>query len=192
MIGNIVYINLDERVDRNLQVQQELRKVFPDVAIHRLSAIKFNPGYIGCTQSHIAALELGKRNNWPRVLIVEDDIVWTAFDPQQLEILLSKPHDVVLLSGTYIKSDGNRLLSAQTTTAYIVEAHYYDTILDNFRTGLDQLKAGGKYRTYALDQYWKLLQGRDTWLISRPSMCIQRPGFSDIERCNVDYTRYYN
>ena len=191
MIANIVYINLDERKDRNLQVQQELRNVFPDAAIHRLSAIKVNPGYIGCSLSHIAALELAQRNNWPRVLIVEDDIMWTSFNPEQLTLLLNTPHDVVLLSGTYVKSDGFRLLSGQTAAAYVVEAHYYDTLLRNFRTGATRLQSGGKYGKYALDQYWKLLQTRDTWLISRPSMGIQRPGFSDIEQRNVNYTRCY-
>uniref|UniRef100_A0A6C0EAF1 Glycosyl transferase family 25 domain-containing protein n=1 Tax=viral metagenome TaxID=1070528 RepID=A0A6C0EAF1_9ZZZZ len=191
MIANIVYINLDERKDRDLQVQQELRNVFPDASIHRLSAIKVNPGYIGCSLSHIAALELAQRNNWPRVLIVEDDIMWTAFNTEQLELLLSTQHDVVLLSGTYVKSDGFRLLSGQTAAAYIVEAHYYDTLLSNFRTSVSRLQTGGKYNKYALDQYWKLLQTRDTWLIARPSMGIQRPGFSDIERRNVNYTRGY-
>ena len=53
-IGRVVYINLDERVDRKQQIQQELATVFPSV--ERFAAIKREHGGIGCVMSHIAVL----------------------------------------------------------------------------------------------------------------------------------------
>jgi len=190
-IDQVVYINLDERVDRNTQVQQELR-CFPPEKVRRFAAIRNDRGLVGCVQSHIAVLELAKREGWRNVLIVEDDMVWTAFNETLLGELLMRSYDVVLLSGTYVRCGADmRLQSAQTTAAYIVAAHYYDTLLENYRRGLYRLVLGGADRHFALDQYWKLLQKKDTWFIAQPVMCIQRPGYSDIEKRVVNYTKAY-
>ncbi len=73
-ISKIVYINLDHRTDRNMEMLEQFEKLkIPKDKILRFSAIKHDNGSIGCTQSHIAVLEMAIREKWENVLILEDD-----------------------------------------------------------------------------------------------------------------------
>lgn len=195
-IERVVYINLDERVDRKLQVQQELLKVFPAYKIQRFAAIRDDVGGIGCTMSHIAVLEMAKREGWRNVLIVEDDFMWApSIDASSkvLTHLLFSPYDAIVLGGTWVRYDPItlKLESCQTTTAYIVTGDYIDRMLENYNEGLQKLRETGDYPTYALDQYWKRLHASGRWYIVMPIMAAQRPGYSDIEKRNVNYLRYF-
>jgi glycosyl transferase family 25 len=195
-IEKVVYINLDERVDRKLHVQRELLKVFPVTKLHRLPAIKNTTnGGIGCSMSHIAVLEKAKQEGWRNVLIVEDDFTWANLEEggPVLSKLLFNPYDVIVLTGTYVKytPETYKLRSCQTTTAYIVHSSYYDTLIANYKDGVRLLQETGQYTQYALDQYWKLLQAKDNWYVVYPVMGFQIPGFSDIESKFVDYRRFY-
>jgi len=40
---------------------------------------------------------------------------------------------------------------------------------------------------YALDQYWKILQKKDNFLLITPVNVVQKESYSDIERKNVNY-----
>lgn len=194
-IERVVYINLEERIDRKTEIQRELLSVFPVKKVERFSAIRNSFGGIGCSMSHIAVLEMAKRENWANVMIVEDDFMWanqTTGSPV-LETLLNNPYDVIVLTGTYIDSNKEtcRLTSCQTATAYVVAQHYYDTLLTNYKEGLALLQQTGTYTKYALDQYWKLLQPVGLWYCVNPILGLQRPGYSDIERKVVNYSRYF-
>jgi glycosyl transferase family 25 len=194
-IEHVVYINLDERVDRKKDIQRELLTTFPAKKIERFSAIRNSNGGIGCTLSHIAVLERAKQENWANVMIVEDDFVWINREAggPVLETLLQKPYDVIVLTGTYIDMNKStfRLTSCQTTTAYVVARPYYDTLLTNYKEGLALLQQTGTYTKYALDQYWKLLQPVGQWYCVNPILGLQRPGYSDIERRVVNYSGYF-
>lgn len=195
LIDKVVYINLDERADRKTQVQRELLRAFPAGKIVRFPAIKHADGGRGCTMSHIAVLEMAKANAWKNVLIVEDDFVWIRLKEgvDRFTELLSDSYDVIVVGGAHVSCNTKtmRLASCQTTTAYVVAQHYYDTLLGNYREGLAQLEATNDYGTYALDQFWKRLQGPDNWFIVLPIMAAQRPGYSDIEKRNVNYIREF-
>lgn len=194
-IKHVVYINLDERADRKEEVVAELESVFPSEKIHRFSAIRHSNGAIGCSQSHIAVIEMAKANGWEHVLVIEDDFMWMNKEAgiPDLERYATTPFDVVLLSGTFVKSKPvtHKVLSAQTTVAYLVQAHYYDTLLQNYRKGVAGLLSGAQYNTHALDQYWKRLQIHDEWYIVNPKVCKQRPSYSDIEKRFTDYTCFF-
>jgi GR25 family glycosyltransferase involved in LPS biosynthesis len=194
-IKHVVYINLDERTDRKEEVAAELESVFPPENVHRFSAIRHSNGAIGCSQSHIAVIEMAKENGWENVLVVEDDFMWMNKEAgiQDLERYATAKYDVVLLSATFSKSKPvtNKVVSAQSAIAYLVPAHYYDTLLQNYRKGVTGLLSGAQYNTHALDQYWKRLQVHDEWYIVNPKVCKQRPSYSDIEKRFTDYTRYF-
>ena len=84
-----------------------------------------------------------------------------------------------------------RVFYCQTTTGYIVKKHYYDTLLNNYREGLNKLiREPGKHGLYAIDMYWKQLQKQDFWYILTPLTVVQRPGYSDVEQRHVDYTGF--
>lgn len=194
VIQHVVYINLDSRVDRRTHIEGQLARVFPSEKIHRFPAIQHSVGAKGCSMSHIAVLELAKKNGWTNVLVVEDDFTWNNFEKGApvLDGLLSRPFDVIALCGAYVscEQDG-RLLSSQTATAYVVNQVYYDTLIANFREGLALYEVTNDYRQYALDQYWKRLQPKGQWYIVRPNMGFQLPGYSDIEKKAVNYLRYF-
>jgi glycosyl transferase family 25 len=193
-VEHIVYINLDERGDRKLNVQRELLRVFPVGKVRRFAAIKEEIGGIGCTKSHIAVLEMAKAEGWGNVMIVEDDFVWKNFEAGApvLTELLTKPYDVIVIGGTYVMCDSTyRLASCQTTTGYIVQRGYYDTLLANYKEGLDLLQKTNAYNVYALDQYWKRLHKTGNWRVVQPTLCAQKPGYSDIEKRVVNYSQYF-
>jgi hypothetical protein len=80
--------------------------------------------------------------------------------------------------------------NCQTTTGYIVQNHYFDTLIDHFKTGLlGLLKEPNKHITFALDQYWKILQKKDTWYLIIPLSVIQKDDYSNIENKYVNYSK---
>ena len=196
-IEKIVYINLEHRKDRKQQIEKEL-SIFPKDTVLRFNAIldKGN-GHVGCGLSHIAVLEMAIKENWSNVLIVEDDMVWnkTVFDSgmKTLTDLIKNPYDVIVLGGTDVKHNDktHKLLECKTTTAYLVNRHYFQKLLDCFKTTVINLLRFGQPNIYAIDQTWKSLQQTDNWYVIYPALSIQSPGYSDIEKRNIDYSRAF-
>lgn len=194
-IDHVVYINLDHRTDRRVQIEAELTQKFPVEKIQRFPAIRHDHGGIGCTKSHIAVLEMAIEKGWKNYLVVEDDAVFSNFGNGYplLEKLVENQYDVITLGTVYAKHTSDyKLLSGQTTTAYIVQNHYYKKLLENFREGLNGFLLTGNYPMYSIDQYWKRIQPRDNWYCVIPSLMIQRPGYSDIERNVIDNGKYFS
>ena len=195
-IQKVIYINLEHRVDRKQEIEQELQKYFPVDKILRFNAIKESHGGIGCTKSHIAVLEMAIKEKWSNYLVVEDDAIYSKnFDNgySLLEKLIKKSYDVITLGTVYANHTSEfKLLSGQTTTAYIVHQKYYQTLLQNFKDGLTGFLMTGNYPVFSIDQYWKRIQPRDNWYCIIPSLMIQRSGYSDIEKAVIDNGRYFS
>ena len=194
------YINLDHRTDRNKLTIKELQKL----GIYnprRFRAIKKDIGIVGCNMSHLEVLKLARRNKWPYVTIFEDDILF--LEPKEtlekLDRIINSDieWDVILLGGNNyppyqkINEDCIKVNNCQTTTSYIVKQSYYDTLIDHWQKGLHKLietKDTSKDTSkYALDQYWKILQKKDNFLLITPVNVVQRESYSDIEEMNVNY-----
>jgi glycosyl transferase family 25 len=193
-IEKVIYINLAYRNDRREQIERELRKYFPSEKVQRFNAIRHLKGNIGCTMSHIAVLELAIENKWKNYLVVEDDAVWSQQSSYQiLEKLIQKPYDVIQLGSTYTEYDKETYKSSKawTTTAYIVQEHYYSVLLENFKEGLQKLIETGIGCQFAIDVYMGHLQQKDSWYVVVPSLMIQRPGYSDIEKYVIDNGKYF-
>lgn len=194
-VEHIVYINLDHRLDRKIQIEKELSQYFPIEKIKRFSAIRHDHGGIGCTKSHIAVLKMAIAEGWKNYLVVEDDAMFSNFTKSYplFDKLVNKPFDVITLGISHARyTPEMKLISGQTTTAYIVQNHYYETLLENFSEGLNRFMLTGNYGAYAIDQFWKILQMVDNWYCVIPSLMIQRPSFSDIERRNTDYSKEFS
>ena len=205
-IDKAVYINLDHREDR----RQIMKKFFeegkiPEEKVERFSAIKHDVGIVGCVMSHISILKKAKEQNWKSVLILEDDLQWTDFDskyPELKDLVSSQSWDVCMLGGVYLEHNLPKIRMAVCTNAYIVQSHYYDTLLDNFETGLkkkldvkltflrfpvlhhstkmkmvnDEINSRNQFN---VDTYWFKLQEKDNWIAVEP-MFEQLTTFSDI------------
>jgi glycosyl transferase family 25 len=190
-IDKVVYINLDERIDRRAEIERQL-SVFPREKVMRFNAIKHRNGAIGCSTSHIAVVELAIQNNWKNVLIIEDDVIWNKFDIGYpiYERLISIPFDVLCLGGACVdyNPETYKAKYVSTTTAYLVNQHYYQTLLETFKDGLKNLiNDESQHSSYALDRCWLKLIEKDNWYIIQPSLCVQKPGYSNIENKFVNY-----
>jgi len=193
-IEKIIYINLDEATDRREHIENQLSNV-PKEKVLRFNAIKEDWGAIGCTKSHIACLQLAIENGWKNVLIIEDDAIFHNKDIGEplLKSVIKNSYDVILLGGSFVQYDPvtYRLSTAQTTTAYLVSSHYYSRLLANFEEGLSLLLSTGDYTQFTIDQFWKPLMLVDQWFVIYPCLIIQKPGYSYIEKRDVDYREYF-
>jgi glycosyl transferase family 25 len=196
-VKHAFYINLSSRKDRKEYIEKEVKKI--GLQIERFNAIKLPNGALGCSMSHLKLLETAKKNNWEYILIVEDDIQF--LNPElfvnQFNAFLSrnKSFDVVLLAGnnmppyTIIDDTCVKVKSCQTTTGYLVQNHYFDTLIQNYRDGIGKLlKYPEQHTLYAIDKYWFKLQEKDNWFLIIPLSVTQREDYSNIEMRPTNYT----
>jgi len=201
-IQHSFYINLDHRTDRKINVEKQLQSIGLINPI-RFNAIKMQNGALGCSMSHLKCLQIAKENGWNHVLICEDDIQFLnpSLFKTQINAFLSLHNptdwDVILLAGNnmlpYDKYSSNaiKVHHCLTTTGYIVQSHYYDTLIQNYREGIQKLmKNPENKKQYAIDKYWLNLQEKDKWFLIIPLTVVQMENHSDIENKNTDFRQY--
>ena len=201
-IKNAIYINLESRNDRRAHVEAQLAALkygMPNLTTERFNAIKNAVhGAIGCSMSHMRCIQIAKQRGWDHVLVCEDDVQFTnvpLFLTQLSKFMATVPDwDVVLLAGNNIPpfrvvNDACvQISNCQTTTAYVVKSHYYDTLIDNYRAGINKLMRQPTQKLdYAIDRYWFELQRRDRWFLITPLSVVQREDYSDIEQRVTNY-----
>lgn len=196
---NVIFINLERRTDRKISVINELKKINVEDPIC-FKAIELQNGALGCSMSHLKCLEIAKKNNYDYVVICEDDIEF--LDPplflKQLKLFLdsSVNWDVVLIAGNnmvpYLPINDNciKVMNCQTTTGYIVKKHYYDKLIDNFKTGIQKLIKEPSNNLYKIDKYWFSLQRDDNWYLIIPLSVVQKEDYSDIEKKVTNFKQY--
>ena len=201
MMNNIpvIYINLERRCDRKQTVIKELHKIGVENPIC-FKAVELENGALGCSMSHLKCVENAKKNNYDYVLICEDDIEFT--NPKlvlnQLETFLSSNinWDVILLAGnnmlpyTPVNDVCIKVLNCQTTTGYIVKNIYYDKLINNFKTGIQNLLKQPTNNDFKIDKYWFRLQREDNWYLIIPLTVVQKEDYSDIEKKVTNFKKY--
>jgi len=154
---------------------------------------------LGCKLSHIKALQHGISNRLPHIAVFEDDFAWLPHtNPGLVQGVIRtmqrkmKDWDVLLLSMNVVEQQEvvprhdlligrtmsriTRVLDAQTTHGYVVNAHYFTELKSVF----EQCNVTQSYEV-AIDQCWKPLQRNDQWYGFYPQIARQLSGFSDIE-----------
>ena len=196
-----LYINLDSRKDRRMHAEAQLAGLMPNLVVERFNAIKnVVNGAIGCSMSHMRCIQIAKERNWDHVFVCEDDILFTnvpLFLTQLNRFLATvREWDVVLLAGNnippyrVINDACIQVSNCQTTTGYIVKAQYYDTLIANYRTGINQLMRHPTQKLdYAIDRHWFELQRQHRWFLITPLSVVQREDYSDIEQRVTNYGR---
>jgi glycosyl transferase family 25 len=197
-IKNCYYINLETRPDRKNHVEHQLKTI--GVPYKRFKAVKLPDGRVGCSMSHLALLQLAKKEKLPHIMIVEDDIKF--LDPILFKNQINKffsykiDYDVLLIAGNNLppfqKTNDScvKVTTCQTTTGYIVQEHYYDTLIHNIRSSIQKLiQQPDNHIQFAIDKYWFALQRRHNWYLIIPLTVIQREDYSDIEKRATNYGR---
>jgi len=195
-IDIVYFINLDHRLDRLYDFLNEMKRInFPFNKIVRISGVyKAKQGHLGCSLSHIKALENFIASDYNNCIIFEDDFQFTKSSEevnQAFSDLFNNNvnFDVCMLAG-YIVSDVKsdypflkKITRATTTSGYIVNQHFAQTLLKNFKkgAGLLQRMFNGEIPDddYCIDQYWKHIQPNSNWYAFEPMLGTQRPSHSD-------------
>lgn len=198
-IKHSFYINLDSRPDRKSWCESQLYSI--GLQPNRFNAIKLPNGAIGCSMSHLKCLQIAKEKGWDHLLMVEDDIEFTnpqLFKTQFEKFLINTPKkdwDVVIIAGNnmppyeVVEDYCVKVTRCQTTTSYLVNGHYFDTLISNIKEGIALLmKEPHNHRIYAIDKYWFRLQQKDRWFLITPLTVTQRQDYSDIEQRITNYT----
>lgn len=194
-VGAAFYINLDHREDRRAEIEGELSKI--GIPFERFSAVKWNPGIVGCNYSHLAVIKEARRRGYESVLIFEDDFqflvdketFWATMAAVEKD--LSGNFDAVMLGYNMQESRPYsdhliKVLNAQTTSGYILHSRMYDKIISLYEDATPKLIKTGEHWNYALDQAWKILQPDSHWFATKIRIGLQRPSFSDIGQKFVD------
>ena len=197
MLKNVYYINLEERKDRKELVENELNELGWEY--ERFNAIKNEIGCIGCSMSHLKLIQLGKEKNLDYIVVLEDDIQFMRkswYNKKITGIINSDLNfDIFLLGGNLrppvykVNEYIFKITKSFAGHGYIVKKHYYDTLINNIKEGIQLLlkDPDGEYNSNAIDCHWMKLQAKDNWLIIMPRTITQRPIYSDIEQRYTDY-----
>lgn len=199
LIDKIYYINLNKREDRRRHIEEELTK--NHLSFERFEAIEHQVGALGCSKSHLEVLKLAKQNKFKNVLIFEDDFTFKEDLQENLQKFfeLGIDYDVLMLSynlvnGVYISNFIGKVRYAKTTSGYLVNEKYYDTLIRNYEDGICLFEKYISETTdthinanYAIDSHWSSIQDKDNWYYFINRIGIQKDGYSDICKENVNY-----
>lgn len=180
---NKLVINLPERTERLEAFKKEL-VYLPCSNLQYVAGIKHQEPYLGIAQAHLNCILIAKQNEWPAVLIMEDDVKFQGQSQTYdyvLNCMANLPPDWdVLLGGVYfstgIKSYNqwwNKVGEFCALHFYIVNAKAYDKILEY---------DGSQH----IDR-WMNLKGRLNCYVANKFFATQRDGYSDNTKSKTDY-----
>lgn len=198
-IEHIFYINLDKRKDRLQQIESELKLFGLFEKSERFPGI-YEPSFgIGCATSHLQVLKLAKQRNYKNVLIIEDDLTFLVtkdeFEEECNKLFNSNINfDVCFFAYSIIQSQPihdcdflERTTKCTTGSCYLVNQHYYDTLLNTFEISNELLRQTGQHWLYMNDSCWFPLQQKDKFYFFKKRLGKQRAGFSDLADKFMDY-----
>ena len=199
-IDSIYYINLNKREDR----KKEFLDNFPSVdesRIIRVAAHEYpENGAVGCLMSHVTTLSRALDDPGENILICEDDFTIKDMDycNRMLALLFKNisDWDVIMLGQNTIESEDTkyksekggkiiRIKNSQTTSGYIIKKSYIPKLLDIYSEDLTDYMRTGKWGNYFTDQSWKVLQPGDKWYSFSPTVAVQRPSYSNIQKGKI-------
>ena len=213
-----VYLNLNGRTDRGESIRDQLRRARIPYERIRAVAVSSQPGVddcwgntycaaqLGCQLSHMRAFKYALSKDVGNILVFEDDFQWLpTVDPKYVRGILThmtgafSDWDVIALSLNVLKYDVIagmtlrtsllhtsqvvRIREAQASSGYFIKASYMPIVYKVFLQ-CDILSSP----LVALDSCWKKLQREGNWYGLEPQLGTQKPGYSDIEGREVQYS----
>lgn len=192
----VFFINLSTRPDRLRSIEHQLRECpWPWT---RIDAVPKSLGSLGCTLSHIKALEVFyETTDADFGIILEDDFFWAKESDVEpftlIREMMKETWDVVLLSQCGAKLEGDvssnlcRCLRSTTSSGYIIRRAYVPCLLQNLKNGAVLLEKSQNPKFHAMDVFWGSLQSEHRWFATVPRLGAQIPSYSDIEHKFVRY-----
>nr|WP_298659796.1 glycosyltransferase family 25 protein [uncultured Flavobacterium sp.] len=179
---NKLVINLPSRVDRRENVLTQLN----GVDFEFIDGVIDNKPLIGIAKAHLSCVQKAKDNNWPQVLIMEDDLILRPnFEKYLNECLYNCPENWdVLLGGVYNSKQylnyndfWDKLGEFRALHFYIVNQKAYDKILAYDFESMQHIDA------------WMNRHGRNlNCFVTKKFIATQQSGFSNNANATVDYS----
>jgi len=201
LVDHVLYINLANRVDRDQAIKKQLHSMgIGDFMYTRIDAVLHQVcGHLGCTMSHIKALEHAIAMNYDNVLILEDDFEFVLPKERCLFILnefkayKGEAWNVFMFSAYYKEYHKPTVVEHEmfrhvkwgsTTAGYWVNGQdYMRKLLANFQASKVRLEEevsqfaathppGHRLLVtdWALDVKWRSLQEQDLFYLSEPCL----------------------
>ena len=199
-IDKVYCINLDRRTDRMENFNNEVVKYnlgeferFPAYDGDKIDFSKYppnlKPGAIGLILSNIEIIKDAKKNNYKKIIIIEDDCY---FSDEILNIdsyfeLLPDDWDLLYMGGNHnthmvtnppIKINDKVCKLHNTYTTHFVAIN--ESMFDIIEMSLINTH-------YPIDVIYSNLQKNHNVYSFTPAIALQLEGFSDIEQVNVNY-----
>jgi hypothetical protein len=187
-------INLDKRTDRWEQAQVEFKKI--GISVRRVSAIDgslypeyagLKPGANGCRLSHLKVLNMAIKNQYDKIFIAEDDIIFDDNFNEKFESLEEQiPNDWDLIYLCANPHTGQRKFVNKNIYKMTGGYSSHSIIMRNtfFKKAIDAILS----MPYQVDVVYGELQKHFNCYITIPHLAFQSNGFSDVENSNVDYS----
>jgi hypothetical protein len=192
-IDGFLYLNLSSRPERKQHMEKVLKQdlVLPLAKVQRIPAVPTVKGYDGCTQSHLKALNHAIVHQWTYMALFEDDFLLHV-TPQTFHRRVDKAwqklkgdFDVLYFAMTPITLEDtelegfHRVKKALAMPAMVVHQRYFLPLKHIYEEALKNDKPH--------DMITQLHQPNSYWFGFYPPLARQKPGFSDIEKKDVDY-----
>lgn len=196
----VYLINLDKRQDRLENFKKEVEK-YDLGEFERFSAYdgdsidlstysqNVNPGVIGLLMSNLKIIQESKKNNYKKILIIEDDCYFTN---EVLEIdgyfkVLPEDWDLLYMGGNH-NTHGGYEPPLEINDKIIKLHHTYTTHFVGINeTMFDIIESQLTNSVQPIDILYCSLQKKHNVYSFFPAIAQQLEGFSDIEKNNVNY-----
>ena len=190
-----LFINLAKRKDRLKEIQEEFAGW--TVPLERIEAVERKPGILGCNLSHYKCIQLAVERNYDWVLILEDDATlqpggkehFTKLLPYLWKTRNDGTWDMFIGGSTYIENERVlnkelKLFQMSGLTTHFVLIH--KEACKKMLRSLASLPIDKK--GFFIDKYYKYNTKQIT---SIPFLSLQRPGVTDIQDSESDYTHLF-
>ena len=184
-VDRVFCVNLKARKDKKKWISRQFNKYSIKASFFDAVANKKRPA-VGCLQSHLRIIKMAKKQGLKRVLITEDDCLFTE-KPLIDESSLPEDWQMLFLGGNVqgVMEDTTKSLSdkkwvkmhCMTTHCYIVNDTAYDRIIEELSV----------YKQPVDVYYDKVFHQLGTSYIANPQMATQKDGYSDIEKKKLRY-----
>jgi GR25 family glycosyltransferase involved in LPS biosynthesis len=169
----------------------------------RIDAVYHPLGMLGCSLSHIKALEAFEANpEWKTCIIFEDDFTFRSSSISENNLQLSTffkefpSWDILSLSFNpkTFKSEPThihhivKLIETWTASGYCLTKAFLPKIKQNFIESATFLNNSGTIsHDYALDVYWNRLHPKVNWYAITPAIGYQYANYSNINHVFADH-----
>ncbi|MBD0283837.1 MAG: glycosyltransferase family 25 protein [Flavisolibacter sp.] len=194
----IYLINLPARKDRLNKWQKSAKRInFQHPNFNLFKAIngeelhnpawKFQPGALGCLESHLLILKEARNKSYKNVLIFEDDFLFhrkfKKYLSDAIKELPAKWDMFYLYSDHHEKPSeySKNLVKCKVTiggVAYAVNSNLYDFLIEEIEA-----------RDKQLDVVYASIHAKTDSFATRKNICIHYDGFSDILKEKTNYHR---